>query len=112
MSADALRLVEAAQRESLLVAAIAHGAPAGREWTEQAHCRPGGPNDELWYPRTYGQDTIRDAARMCRHCPVRVACLAAALNVPDRDDHGVAAGTTPRHRKVMRAALRHGIEDC
>lgn len=110
MAADPIRLVEAAQRDSLLVAAVNHGTPADREWTREALCRPGGPNDDVWYPRTYGQDTVRAAVRICRGCPVRVQCLASVLNEADHHDHGVAAGTTPRQRARMRAALRVGLK--
>lgn len=54
----------------------------------------------------YGKDT--HAARLiCATCPIRLACLAHALERAEWEDHGVWGGTTPRQRRQLRRRTQH-----
>ena len=81
-------------------------------WQSQAACIVAngelflGPDEER--PR----DRVRREAlalRVCRGCPVRDACLAHALRVPER--HGVWGGTTPEQRRHLLDSLSPEVED-
>ncbi|WP_174248370.1 WhiB family transcriptional regulator [Streptomyces hoynatensis] len=68
------------------------------DWERSAVCRTTDP--ELWFPPP-GDNGIR-AIRICRRCPVRRACLDAALAEEgtagaDRR-HGIRGGLTPTAR--------------
>lgn len=45
---------------------------------------------------------VDQALNVCGGCTVREACLAAALEVPSQDDHGVLGGMTAMHRNRLR----------
>lgn len=62
-------------------------------WTLQASCR--GTADELFCE---AKDQ-RQARKMCRHCPVRLDCLAEALD--NRIEWGVWGGMTERERRTL-----------
>lgn len=77
---------------------IARGdRPAGRmPWAEQGLCRGTDP-DEFFVP---GAEQ-HVAKRVCRHCPVKLDCLAEALD--HRMEFGVWGGLTERERRVVLA---------
>lgn len=62
-------------------------------WTLQASCR--GTADELFC----AAKDQRQARKMCRHCPVRLDCLAEALD--NRIEWGVWGGMTERERRTL-----------
>lgn len=76
----------------------------GGGWRESAACR--GRSLDLWY--SSGDLEQRVARAVCRHCPVRSACLAEAMVEEDGDGprFGVRGGMTAgeRDRLVRRSA--------
>lgn len=70
------------------------------EWTTRAVCADQDP--DLLFVTGAAQ---RDAARMCDGCPVKLECLADALD--NRVEFGVWGGLTERQR---RAVLRRSPE--
>lgn len=75
-------------------------AGAEAEWTSRAVCATQDP--DLLFVTGAAQ---RDAARMCDGCPVKLECLADALD--NRVEFGVWGGLTERQR---RAVLRRSPE--
>ena len=67
---------------------------AGTEWTSRAACRTADP-DRL-FVRGAAQHR---AKRVCLGCPVRVECLADALD--SRVEFGVWGGMTERERRAL-----------
>lgn len=65
-----------------------------QEWVTQAHCREVDP-EEL-FVRGAAQ---RQAAVICRHCPVVLQCRADALD--NRVEFGVWGGMTERQRRAL-----------
>lgn len=63
-------------------------------WTARAACAGTDP-DELFVTGA----AQRDAARLCRACPVRLECLADALD--SRTEFGVWGGLTERQRRAL-----------
>src|SRR5262245_59634294 len=57
---------------------------------------PTRPKDDAW---------ATDAVRICRACPVRGACLGAALEAGDIE-WGVLGGVVPRDRRALLAEHR------
>lgn len=43
-----------------------------------------------------------EAIGACRQCPVRVECLADALDTPADQDHGIRGGLTRNQRNKLR----------
>ncbi|OLB78819.1 MAG: WhiB family transcriptional regulator [Actinobacteria bacterium 13_2_20CM_2_71_6] len=66
----------------------------GEGWRELAQCRWADP-DELFVTGA----AQHEATRICRHCPVRLECLAEALD--SRTEFGVWGGLTERERRAM-----------
>ena len=64
------------------------------EWVSQARCR--GTDPEELFVRGAAQ---KQAALMCRHCPVVMQCAAEALDT--RIEYGVWGGLTERQRRAM-----------
>lgn len=82
-----------------------HGhADHGDHWRDQALCAT--PQfkrqAELWFPHPTNQEAIRTAKNVCNTCPVREACLAAAMAEEagqGRDKRfGIRGGTTESER--------------
>ena len=71
------------------------------EWITEAKCRHGDP--DALFVRGAQQ---RNAACVCRHCPVKVQCLADALD--NNIEFGVWGGLTERQR---RALLKHNPDN-
>lgn len=63
------------------------------DWTLLAKCQ--GMGDAL-FPQPGEQNQAR---QVCRDCPVRLACLAEALD--NRIEYGVWGGATERERRAM-----------
>lgn len=95
MTAVTLRIVPAqrgtdpAPQQGSLPAA---SAPA--DWTLRAVCTSGDP-DALFVTGA----AQRDAARLCGGCPVKLECLADALD--NRVEYGVWGGMTERQRRAV-----------
>lgn len=67
-------------------------------WTVDALCAQTDP--EAFYPEKGG--STRQAKRVCDACPVRLECLAYALEHDERD--GVWGGLSPRQRQALKRA--------
>jgi WhiB family redox-sensing transcriptional regulator len=71
-----------------------HPPLGGVDWASQAACRGGDP-DALFV-----QGAAQNQAKVvCRACPVRVRCLADALD--NRVEFGVWGGMTERERRAL-----------
>jgi WhiB family redox-sensing transcriptional regulator len=66
----------------------------GAEWTVKAVCAEGDP-DVLFVTGA----AQREAAKICQACPVRLECLADALD--NRIEYGVWGGMTERQRRAV-----------
>lgn len=69
-------------------------AEADRAWVSKALCRETNPDD--LFVRGAAQ---REAALICRHCPVMQQCAADALD--NKVEYGVWGGMTERHRRRL-----------
>ncbi|OQZ89581.1 transcriptional regulator [Mycobacterium alsense] len=77
------------------VTSAALGATEGdRAWVSRALCREKDPDD--LFVRGAAQ---REAAVICRHCPVMQQCAADALD--NKVEYGVWGGLTERHRRRL-----------
>jgi len=77
-------------------------------WREDAAC--GDADPDLFFPIGTTGNALRqidEAKRICRFCPVRIQCLAWALEngVPD----GVWGGATEDERRAIRSLPRRGL---
>lgn len=72
-------------------------------WTRDALCIEF--DLALWFP-TRGQPN-QPALDICGRCPVRLPCLAEALDDPDLD-HGIRGGATAQARQAMRRNRLNG----
>jgi WhiB family redox-sensing transcriptional regulator len=66
----------------------------GSEWTVRAVCAGGDP--DMLFVTGAAQ---REAAKICQACPVRLECLADALD--NRIEYGVWGGMTERQRRAV-----------
>jgi WhiB family transcriptional regulator, redox-sensing transcriptional regulator len=73
-------------------------------WQNQALCAKS-PGDD-WFPAPADSEAAAEVIEVCERCPVRIACLAAALVVPE--EHGIWGGTTEADRAYGLAALARG----
>jgi WhiB family redox-sensing transcriptional regulator len=74
-------------------------------WKDLADCR--GTSPALFFLEgDPGEcaNTAKYAKSFCKTCPVRVECLAYAVD--NHIEHGVWGGTTPRQRQKIRAQQR------
>jgi WhiB family transcriptional regulator, redox-sensing transcriptional regulator len=80
------------------------------DWHEDAACR--GADPDLFFPISTTGAALRQieqAKRICRNCPVRIQCLAWAVDNGVTD--GVWGGTTEDERRIIRslqASRAHG----
>jgi WhiB family redox-sensing transcriptional regulator len=80
------------------------------DWQAGAACRvavgAGTATADLWF--SVDKVAQAAAARICGDCPVRVECLAWALQ--HGEEHGVWGGRTEKQRRaIQRAAVRRGV---
>lgn len=62
----------------------------------------GHPDPELWFPPDSAGHThpqVKDALKVCGDCPVRVACLAYAMNTANDITTGIWGGLTVAQRQ-------------
>lgn len=73
-------------------------------WRADAACRP--LDSALFFPdrMTYRNDEVARAKAVCRRCPVREQCLAAAMD--GREKIGIWGGLTPEERANLRRRER------
>lgn len=73
-------------------------------WRLQAACRP--LDSDLFFPdrAAYRNSDVARAKAVCRTCPVRQACLQAALD--GREKIGIWGGMTPQERLSLRRSER------
>jgi WhiB family transcriptional regulator, redox-sensing transcriptional regulator len=84
-----------ARRNNLVAVSNAQQEDAGdRAWVAQALCRTSDP-DQLFVKGA----AQRQAANICRHCPVMQPCAADALD--NRVEFGVWGGMTERQRRAL-----------
>jgi WhiB family redox-sensing transcriptional regulator len=87
-----------------------HREAADLSWAELAACR--GADVDLWFPER--GDTGTPAKAVCWECPVRLDCLAHALEHNERE--GVWGGYSARERRRMkespsrRRPIPHGTQ--
>lgn len=67
-------------------------------WVEQAACQ--GHDTAMWFRDQHDESSYRDARAVCAGCPVRLQCLAWALNAGE--PHGVWGGLSPKERGRLR----------
>jgi hypothetical protein len=72
-------------------------------WQTEASCR--GVDAELFFPAT--EDEAMPAKAICESCPVRLACLAFALERNEK--FGVWGGLTEKERARLSPAARESI---
>jgi WhiB family redox-sensing transcriptional regulator len=70
--------------------------PTDSNWREASRCAEVDP--EVFFPAVGANANA--ARRICAACPVRVDCLAAALNTRDIA-FGVRGGLTPTQRRAL-----------
>ena len=88
--------------EPLLQIVMTPEEAAELTWQDQALCAQSDP--EEWYPEP--GDSVNRPKRICRQCPVRVECLAYAM---DRDEpHGLWGGLSREERKDSAPAYARG----
>jgi len=75
----------------------------GYSWQTEASCR--GVDAELFFPAT--EDEGVPAKAICETCPVRLACLAFALERNEK--FGVWGGLTEKERARLSPAARENI---
>ena len=68
-------------------------------WQEDAACRGTGP--ALFYAKRGATEDTEAARAICNACPVRVECLAHA--VEHKEYHGMWGGLSQRERKRRRS---------
>lgn len=73
------------------------------EWQTESACR--GVDPELFFPAT--EDEAAPAKAICATCPVRMACLAFALERNEK--FGVWGGMTEKERTRLSPAARREI---
>ena len=73
-----------------------------RSWLDSAVC--GQTDPDVFHPEPGGRPGA--VLRVCRSCPVRVACLDDALRTGDRG--GIRGGLTPGMRRALHVAHDRG----
>lgn len=78
------------------------------EWIGRAACRDVDPaeRERIFFPPP--GDSQEPAKRICRTCPVQVACLEHALR--NHEEHGIWGGTSGKERvRIARARRRQRL---
>jgi WhiB family transcriptional regulator, redox-sensing transcriptional regulator len=79
--------------------AVEQHAAASGHWRDQALCTQADP--DLWFPEPGASP--RTAKLICSWCPVRVECLAWALDT--NEPYGICGGLTPLERHALSVRL-------
>lgn len=106
--ADTAALDDAANEErdrcAALAEELAHAPAPKPRWGERAVCASRAYPYDM-YPEPTDHRGMAIALGACARCPVRLACLAAALDaegdMPERTRAGISGGTTPRERWII-----------
>jgi len=69
-------------------------------WRSRALCV--GADEDLFFPQT--GKSARAAKAICARCPVRMRCLAEALD--NGETYGVWGGLTPEERRQLKRRLK------
>jgi WhiB family redox-sensing transcriptional regulator len=79
------------------------------DWRLQAACRP--LDSDLFFPdrAAYRTSDVARAKAVCRACPVREACLQAAMD--GRERVGIWGGLTPQERLKLQRRRRRARDD-
>jgi WhiB family redox-sensing transcriptional regulator len=72
------------------------------KWQAEAACR--GVGAELFFPTQGSMGYIYTIKTYCRHCPVRLECLAIADD--DNGKGGIFGGLTANQRRALRGTDR------
>lgn len=72
-------------------------------WQDQAECR--GVDPDLFFPER-GAST-RESKQICQDCPVRVECLAYAID--NAEKFGIWGGRSERERRRMRRTANQRV---
>ena len=81
------------------------GKPLGEDYSWQADASCRGVDAELFFPQT--DEDAETAKAICETCPVRLTCLAFALERNER--FGVWGGLTEKERARLSPAARESI---
>ena len=73
-----------------------------KDYMKKGNCL--GSDNSLFFP-SQGED-YRDAIQVCSDCPVRVDCLAAALENDEK--YGIWGGKSEKQRRQLRRTIRLG----
>lgn len=78
------------------------------DWRMQAACR--GLDTSLFFPERGDYAAVEAAKAVCSSCPVRVQCLAEALELPrEMAEIGIWGGTSARQRRIMMKGVRRPV---
>ncbi|MDV5145886.1 WhiB family transcriptional regulator [Streptomyces sp. SBC-4] len=92
-----------------MTSTLGTSAAQNLNWRDHAMCR--GQDPELWFPRsTNGQNVAQaeDAKKICRSCPVAIACAQWAIE--RRSMEGIWGGLGEKQRlRIARAASADGL---
>ena len=82
------------------------------EWAAQALCADPAytdTRDEIWFAPAKDKVAVSLAVETCFRCPVRLACLRAALDAEGgankSDRYGISGGLTPHQRRQVHEEL-------
>ncbi|MFB7618884.1 WhiB family transcriptional regulator [Kitasatospora sp. NPDC056181] len=88
-----------------------HRSLGDHTWQDQAVCNPTEYNPvdpETFFPGPEEADKIATAKSLCAQCPVRRACLDAALEAGDI--HGIRGGLTEEEREALHTNLANRLD--
>ncbi|MCX5230446.1 WhiB family transcriptional regulator [Streptomyces sp. NBC_00233] len=88
-----------------------HRSLGDHTWQDQAVCQTTEYNPvdpEIFFPAPDEIDKITVAKALCGQCPVRRACLDAALEAGDTD--GIRGGLTEEEREPLHGRIAHRLD--
>ncbi|GAA2377568.1 WhiB family transcriptional regulator [Streptomyces carpaticus] len=89
--------------------APSHRRLGDHKWQDRAACLGAADEDpDLFFPSPDDDDRADEAKRFCARCPVRDACLDAALVAGDR--HGIRGGLTAEEREALHLNLDYRLD--
>ena len=72
------------------------------DWRDQASCRAEGIDPDEWFPISGDPKDSIAAVRVCQSCPVRLQCLAYAIQI--KPTAGIWAGISAHQVALRRKA--------